>query len=189
MTAAARLSDDPARPVLANMWLPIVLRGLVAVAFAIMAYNAKTEAVTKLAPLFAGYAVIDGILSIVGALRGGGLAARNWLALGGIVSIAAGAAAAFIPDITWPMLAMVIGAWSLARGLSEIMASLRLRKYMQRDWSLAWSGGWSIVLGVVVLLNTAMTSEMLVRLVSGFILVLGLMLVVLGVRFKRGFRD
>lgn len=186
MTATARLSDV-APGVLARMSWAVLLRGLAAIAFAFGAFLWLGKSLPGLTMLFGAYVLVDGILSIIGAIRGGGLTARGGMALSGMVSIASSAVALW-PGVTWPMLSTVIGVWALARGGLEFMSALNLRKYMERDWSLALVGGMSVLFGGMVIANPGFDPWTLVRLLSAYSLILGLLLTVLGYRFLKGFR-
>jgi len=190
MSAVSRLSDDPRASVLAKMWWPFVLRGVAAIAFAAVAglVLGKETALHSLAFAFAVYALFDGAASIIAAMRGGGLAARSLLGLVGATSLIAGCAA-FWPDITWASFAGLVGAWAVVRGVLEFASALQLRKYMERDWSLALIGGLSVLIGVGAILRAnSIVPGNFVELFAIYALVLGALLAVLGYRFLKGFR-
>jgi uncharacterized membrane protein HdeD (DUF308 family) len=126
---------------------------------------------------------VDGILSLIGAVRGGGLVVRSGLGLAGVVSIIAALAAALWPGVTSPILAMILGAWAAARGALEFVGALKLRNVMQRDWSLAMIGVMSVLFGALLLIHPGFDPWMLVRVVSAYMLILGLLLLLLAFRF------
>lgn len=185
-TTPIRPSFVAAETVVARMWWPVLLKAVAIIAFALLAFFWLGASLTAFTLLFAAYAVVDGILSVIGALRGGGLAARSLLALAGLASLVAGAAAALLPDVTSPNLATIIGVWAVARGALEFVSALTLRKFMERDWSLALIGGFSVLFGAMLLLRPGMDPSVLVRLVSGYSLVVGLLLLLLARRFRKG---
>jgi uncharacterized membrane protein HdeD (DUF308 family) len=186
MTATARLSDV-APGILSRMWWAVMLRGFAAIAFAFTAFLVVGKSLPDLTMAFGLYVLVDGVLSLIAAMRGGGLMARAGLALAGLVSLASSAVALW-PGVTWPMLSTVIGVWCLARGGLEFANALTLRKYMERDWSLALIGVMSVLFGAMVVANPGFDPWTLVRLLSVYALVLGLLLVLLGRRFRRGLR-
>jgi len=160
-----------------------MLRALVAILFAVLAFFWWGDS-AALTMLFAGYAVTDGALSVIGALRGGGLAARNGLALAGVASIAA-AVAAMWPGVTTSTLVLIVGLWALVRGGLEFASALTLRKVMQRDWSLAMIGGLSVAFGVMLVMSPTMQLSTFVRMLSCYALILGLLLAPLAFRLRK----
>lgn len=190
MTAVTRLSDDVQANVLARMWWPFMVRGVAAIILAAVAglVLGKGAALPSLVLAFSAYALVDGIASIIGAIRGGGLAARALLALAGVTSVAAGCAA-FLPDITWASFSSIVGAWAVVRGALEFAGSLQLRRYMERDWSLALVGGLSVLIGAAAILRAgSIVPENFVEMFAIYELVIGALLAVLGYRFLKGFR-
>jgi uncharacterized membrane protein HdeD (DUF308 family) len=188
MTAATRLSDDVQATVLHKMWWAVLLRAIAITAFALLAFFRMGHSLPGLTQLFAIYALADGLISIAGAVRGGGLTSRAGLALGGAASLAASGAAFFWSGITWEAFATLIAIWAVVRGALEFISALVLRRYMERDWSLALIGMLSIMFGVGVFLRVGFEPWTFVRLLSCYALVIGLLLFVLAVRFLRGFR-
>lgn len=187
MTATSRLSDAAPVPVLARMWWAVLLRAAAAILFAFLAFFWVREAGPALGVLFAVYAAADGAFSLAGAKLGGGLVARGGLALAGLASFVA-AAAALWPGVDAPMLATVIGVWAMVRGGLEFVSALTLRTLMERDWSLALIGILSVLFGAVLVFSSGFEPRMLVRLLSGYSLILGLLMLLLAVRFQRGLR-
>jgi uncharacterized membrane protein HdeD (DUF308 family) len=187
-TTPVRKSFLVAETVIARMWWPVLLKGIAIIAFALLAFFSLGGSLGAFTFLFAAYAITDGVVSVIGAFLGGGLAARNSLSLAGLASIAAGVAAGVWPDMTSPLLATIIGVWAVVRGALEFLSALRLRAFMHRDWSLAVIGVWSILFGGLLIARPGLDLSVLVRLVSGYSLIVGLLLIVLGVRFFRGLR-
>lgn len=184
MTATIRLSEGSAAPVLARMWGPVLLKALAIVLFAVLAFVWLGRDFAKLTLLFALYAAADGALSLLAAARGGGAAARSGMALLGMVSLLAAAAAGFWPGITSPTLAVIIGLWAVASGILEVAGALTLRQVMQRDWSLVGIGGWSVAFGAMLLVHPGFDPWTLVRLMSAWALILGMLLLLLAFRFR-----
>lgn len=173
------------RTLLARTWWALLLRGLAAVAFAFLAFLWLGRTAANFAVLFSVYAVADGALSLMGAIRGGGIASRPWLALAGAVSIAAGVAAALLPTVTSVSLAMLIGVWALVRGALEFVSAIALRRVMYEEWSLAMVGVMSILFGVLMILIPEFGPWNLLRLVSVYALILGLLLILLALHIRK----
>jgi uncharacterized membrane protein HdeD (DUF308 family) len=76
----------------------------------------------------------------------------------------------------------------VARGGLEFASALTLRRYMERDWSLALIGGLGLMFGAAMILGPALAPWTFLRLVSTYALVTGLLLSVLALRFAKGLR-
>src|SRR4051812_14022503 len=100
MTATTRHPDQVQVTVLSRMWWAILMKALAIVVFALPAFFWLGRSLPGLIMLFSIYALVDGVLSIVGAVRGGGLAARAGLALAGGAGIVA-SLVALLPDLSW----------------------------------------------------------------------------------------
>lgn len=168
------------------MWGAVLLTAVAVFGFGLLAYFWLETSLPSLATLFAAYAAVDGAISIFGAVRGGGVSARTGLALAGVAGLLAGAAVAFTPAISSSTLATIIGIWAVARGGLEFVNALTLRKYMERDWSLALIGMGSALFGALRIVNPGFQLSTLVWLLCTYSLILGLLLLVLARRFRRG---
>jgi uncharacterized membrane protein HdeD (DUF308 family) len=187
MTATSKFSDAAPIPVLTRMWWAVLLRAVAAILFAFLAFFWVREANPFLNVLFAVYVAADGAFSLAGAKLGGGLVARGGLALAGLASFVA-AAWALWPGVTPAMLATVIGAWAIVRGGLEFVSALTLRRLMERDWSLALIGVLSVLFGAMLVFSPEFEPRMFVRLLSGYSLIVGLLMLLLARRFHRGLR-
>src|SRR5687767_13310176 len=100
-----------------NWWI-VLLRGLAAIAFGVLAFAWPGLTLVSLVALFAIYCVIDGVVSLAAAF-GRDEAGRPWaqMVLAGIVSIGAGVAAFLWPGLTAMVLLWIVAAWAVVRGL------------------------------------------------------------------------
>lgn len=188
MTAADRFAERSGSPVLNRMWWAVLLRAIAVLAFGIAVFFVYRDSLQMVARSFAAYAALDGVLSIIAARLAGGFGARPGLTLAGVVSILGGIAAGAWSPLTIPTLAIIIGLWGLATGVIEFAAALKLRQVMERDWSLVGIAALSVVLGLILLIVRDFELDTLVRVLGGYTLIVGALMLVLSVRFKRGFR-
>ena len=88
--------------VLAENWWLLLLRGIAAIAFGILAFAWPGLTLLTLTILWGAYALSDGIFALWAALsgRGSDMAPRWWLAVVGIASILSGLLAFLWPGIT-----------------------------------------------------------------------------------------
>src|SRR5829696_9487098 len=88
-------------PVLARNWWALVLRGLAAILFGILAFAWPGITLFVLVLFFGAYMFADGIFAIVAAVRAAGEEERWWLLLiQGILGVLAGLVAFFWPGLT-----------------------------------------------------------------------------------------
>lgn len=170
---------------LARNWWSLVIRGFLAIAVGVLTFLWPGITLIALVFVFAGYALVDGIISLTGALRS--VAAHDrWGALlfEGIVGIAAAVITVFWPGITLLSLVIVIAAWAIVTGALEVAAAVRLRKHISGEWLLALAGVASVVFGVLVLLVPAVGALVIALWFGAYVLVFGVILVVLGFRLR-----
>ncbi len=142
--------------VLKPKWGWILLSGLVTVAFGLLAFWIPLGAVYAMTLLFGAYALADGILSIIAAIRGKDSHADHFwpLILRGVLGLFAGAIVLILPGLSavslvafaWAMLSI----WSIATGILELAAAIRLRKEIEGEWMLGLSGLISLGLGIAI---------------------------------------
>ena len=137
-------------------------RDLLAILFGIMAFVWPGITLFALVVLFGAYALLDGITAIVLGIAartersGDTPVRREWWAmiLVGVLGIAAGIIT-FWPGITAFALLIVIAVTAIVRGIAEVIAAIRLRKYIEHEWLLGFAGVISIAFGVVLLARPA----------------------------------
>jgi uncharacterized membrane protein HdeD (DUF308 family) len=163
----------------------MMLRGIAAIAFGVLAFIWPGLTLLTLVFLYAAYAVIDGVLALWGAITGGHEGtARWWLAAVGVLGVVVGVLAAIWPGLTALVLIMLIGAWALVRGIIEIFGAIELRKEIDHEWMLILSGLLSVIFGLVVLFRPGAGAVALVWLIALYAIVIGIVTVVLSLRLK-----
>jgi uncharacterized membrane protein HdeD (DUF308 family) len=170
---------------LARNWWAVLLRGIAGVIFGIATFFAPEISLTALVLLFGAYALVDGALTIVSALRNRAATERWWvLLLEGIAGVAAGGVTFFWPEITALALLYLIAAWALVTGGLEIAAAIRLRKIISREWLLILSGMASVALGVLLVLFPGPGALGLVIWIGAYALIFGALLIALSFRLR-----
>lgn len=169
---------------LAERWWAVLLRGLFAVVFGVLAIAVPGVTLAVLILMFGAYAVVDGVLNLIGAVRGG--TGRPWweLALEGVVSLAAGLIAWTLPGVTALMLVLVVGAWAIVTGVLEIVAAVRLRQEITGEWLLALGGVASILFGGLLLFYPGLGALTLVLWIGAYAIVFGGILIALAFRLR-----
>jgi uncharacterized membrane protein HdeD (DUF308 family) len=168
-----------------NWWL-LLLRGIAAIAFGIMAFAWPALSLLTLVIMFGAYALVDGAISIGAALgnRGGGVP-RWWLMIAGIAGIAAGLMTFFWPGLSALILLTFIAGWAIAHGVFQIVTAIQLRKVIDNEWLLILGGVLSVAFGIVMLVSPGAGALALIWVVAGYAIAYGVLLVAFSVRLRR----
>lgn len=172
-----------------------LLRGILAIAFGVVALLLPGTAVLAAALVFAAFTFADGLFSMITGIRG----ARHheerwgWFIFNGVVGLAVG-----VLFVIWPlmstmayafMLVAFMAAFYLATGIGQIAAAIRLRKDIRNEWVLGFLGMTGLILSaaLIYLLWTApaLTLLAVAWLIGIYALVSGALLIALSFRLRR----
>lgn len=170
---------------LAKNWWLIMLRGICAVLFGLLAFVWPGVTLVTLVLLYGAYAFVDGALALVAAVTGGAPAPRWWLAIVGLLGIGAGLVTLFWPGMTALLLLFFIAFWSIAIGVMEIVGAIRLRKDIDNEWMLIASGVLSVLFGVILLVSPGAGALGLLFVIGAYAVIHGVMLISLSLRLRR----
>ena len=174
---------------LSRWWWIFILRGLLAIGFAVLAFLAPGWGIRVLMLLFAAWAIIDGAGSLWTGIRTRKQDRSWWLeVLEGVVGIAAGLLAIVLLEYAVTALVLIIAAWSVVTGIVEIVLAVRLRRVIEGEIWMALAGVASILFGVLLVVFPAAGALSLVWLIAAFALAFGVFQIGLGWRL-RGIAD
>jgi len=172
-------------PPLARHWWVFLIRGLVAIAFGLVAFFYPVATLYTFILFYAVFSIVDGAFALVSAVRGReGPGPRWWLALIGVLGVVAGLAAYLWPGLTALALLTLIGIWALVYGVVEIIGAIRLRKEIDNEWLLLIHGILASLFGLIVLVRPSAGALALIWLIASFALASGVVLVILSFRLK-----
>src|SRR5262245_2499837 len=102
---------------LARSWWILVLRGVLAVAFGVLAYLAPGITLATLVLFFGAFALVNGTLAVIAAISGRRQNPHWWVVLleGGL-GIAVGLLTLRAPGLTALALLLYIAAWAIVTG-------------------------------------------------------------------------
>ena len=170
---------------LARWWWTFILRGILAIAFGILAFLAPGLGIGVLVGLFAAWALIDGATNLWEGIQRRTKDRSWWLSvLEGVVSIAAGVLALLFPVWAAATLVLLIAAWAIVTGIFEIVAAIRLREQIKGEFWMGLAGLASILYGVVLFLFPRAGALALVWLIGGFAIAFGAFMIILGWRLR-----
>jgi uncharacterized membrane protein HdeD (DUF308 family) len=168
-------------PGLGRRWWILLVRGIVAIVFGLLAFAWPGLTIIILTTLFAVYALVDGVFALII-----GVHARWWLlALLGVLGILAGLFAFFYPGLTALTLLLIIAAWAIVRGIFEIAAAIQLRKVIANETALIIAGVCSVIFGIILFARPAIGVLAVVWIIGAYALIIGIFLIVLAFRVKR----
>ena len=136
--------------VLIGNWWVLALRGVFAIIFAVIAFFWPAITATALVLLFGAYALVDGVLALIAALRAARHHGRSGpLLLEGILNLVIAGIVFF-----WLVEALIaiiyfIAIWAVITGIALVAAGIALIR-INGEWLLVLSGIISILLGIIL---------------------------------------
>ena len=162
-------------------WWAFLLRGLAAVLFGALAIAWPGLTLTVLVLFWGAYALVDGVLALVAAMRT--QHDHRWgLVLEGVAGIGAGLVTFFYPDLTALVLVYIIAAWAVITGVLELFVAIRLRRLIQNELWLILGGVASLVFGFVLFAAPGAGALALVWLIAAYAIIFGVLLIALAFR-------
>lgn len=170
---------------LARNWWALALRGVAAIVFALLAFALPGVTLAVLVTLFGAYALIDGILAIVSAIRAA-QGHRPWAAflIEGAVGTIIGLVTFFMPGVTLAFLVALVAVWAIVTGALEIAAAVRLRQHIPGEWLLILTGVLSVIFGVLLFIAPITGALVIVWWLAAYALVFGILLLLLAFRLR-----
>jgi uncharacterized membrane protein HdeD (DUF308 family) len=171
---------------LAHIWKATVLRGALAIAFAVIILIWPNIGLSALIALFGAYALVSGATTILGAfsvpVRGG---RRAWLVIEGLLGLAVGVVVFVWPDLSALGLLYAIGAWAIALGIFEIALAFVLPLSGGRSLLVVLGGLLSVAFGVIMFAHPGAGAVALLALIAAFALVTGAMQIAFALELRR----
>jgi uncharacterized membrane protein HdeD (DUF308 family) len=171
---------DMMNATLARHWWTIVLRGVIAILFGIIALGAPGAVLLSLAFVFGIYVLVDGVFGLVGTVR----AVRthgHWGALlaEAVLNIVMGLIALIMPAAAVAAFVLLMAVWALVSGALMLTAAIRLHATHGRWW-LGLGGIASLVWGLLLVLAPIMGAVVVTWWLGIYAIVFGVSLLVCG---------
>jgi uncharacterized membrane protein HdeD (DUF308 family) len=187
-SGTAILSGPPDRDAmnatLARHWWAIVLRGVIAVVFGIVALAAPGAVLLSLAFLFGIYLLIDGVIGLAGSVRAVS-AHGHWAVLlaEALLNILMGLIALFMPAAAVFAFVLLMAVWALASGALMLAAAVKLHA-SHGSWWLGLGGAASLIWGVLLLAAPLLGAVVLTWWLGVYAIVFGIALLACGWRLR-----
>jgi uncharacterized membrane protein HdeD (DUF308 family) len=176
------LDRDSMNATLARHWWAIVLRGVIAVLFGVIALAAPISVMLSLALLFGIYMLIDGVIGLVSSVRAV-IAHGHWGALlaEAVLNIVMGLIALLLPGAAVLAFVLLMAAWALISGGLMLAAAVKLHA-SHGSWWLGLGGVASLIWGVLLAAAPLMGAVVLTWWLGIYAIVFGVALLVCGWR-------
>lgn len=169
---------------LSDNWPILVLRGIAAIVFGVLALAWPGITLLAMVILFGAYVLVEGIATLAMAFMRSERR-RASLVLGGLLDIAAGIVTLLYPAISALVLLAVIAVWAIVTGIVEIYSGIELRRQIQGEGWLIIGGALSVVFGVLLLSAPGPGLLTIAWLIGIYALAFGVALLMLAFRLRR----
>jgi len=179
---------------LSKNWWAFVLRGVLALVIAVLAWFIPAEAILALTLVFGAFAFSDGVFGLIAAVRQVRKGERwGWLAYSGVLGILTGIVVIVTPFVASFVLAVFLWAsiafWAVFTGVFEIITAIRLRREIEGEIWLGLGGILSVLLGVLVIwfLATSPVESLLALgwLLAIYAVIFGVTMILLGLKLRK----
>jgi uncharacterized membrane protein HdeD (DUF308 family) len=180
------LPDRPMLHALAKCWSLLLLRGIIAILFGVLAFIWPGLTLVTLVLLYGAFALVDGVISLIAAFTGSAKPVPTWwLVVVGLLGIAAGIVTFSWPGITAILLVVFIGAWALVHGIFEIIGAIQLRKEIDNEWMLILGGALSVLFGLLVMIAPGAGALGLIWAIASYSILFGALFIGLALRLRK----
>ena len=171
--------------VLARNWWALLIRGIAAVIFGILAFRWPGATLFAICILFGAYAFVDGVFAIVAAVRAAQAHERWWpFVIEGIVGLAIAAVTFYDISITFLALYFTVAVWAFVTGILEIAAGIQLRKSIANEFLLILAGLASIVFGIFMFWHPIAATVAIIWIIATYAIVFGIIMIALAFRLR-----
>ena len=167
-----------------SRWWLFLLRGLAAVAVAVVAFLQPGVALTALVLVLGAYSFIGGALALTAAVVG--LAGSRWwaLVLEGLLGIVVA-----LVIWSWPIVSTIafvyfVAAWLIISGIIQVAAGIHLRDFVDNEWLYILTGIISLVFGIWVFRSPTQGTLATAFLFGWYFLLFGVTQTVLAFRLR-----
>jgi uncharacterized membrane protein HdeD (DUF308 family) len=174
---------------LKQAWWALLIGGIASVFFGVITFMWPKLTLFFLAVFFAATVFVDGIVTIVSAIRNRTTASHWWLwLLIGVLGVVAGGIGLLSPGTAVGALLLLISAYAIATGALMIWAGIKLRAEIEREWILWLLGALSVLFGILLIMQPAAGLLGLVWAIASWAVVIGILKIMLAFK-ARSFRN
>lgn len=168
-----------------DAWWMLLIRGILLVLFGVLAASWPGLVLYTLIIFFALFALLHGIMGVIGSIMNRAGNDDWWLVLlEGVVSIIIGIMTFAWPGLTGLVLAFFIAVWAIVIGILKIYGAIKLRKAITGEWLLIISGIISVVFGIFVFARPLTGAIAIAWMIGIYAIVIGALSMLLSFRVR-----
>ncbi|QDT32258.1 HdeD family acid-resistance protein [Thalassoglobus polymorphus] len=184
---STELPLTPIQAISSNWWV-LLLRGVLLVLVGIYALFAPGISLLAWALVVGCYLIADGIMAIAAGVVGW-VESRGWMIVRGVLAILVGGFAAMHPALFGALAGVTViallGGWSIAGGILEIVVAIRERKAIEGEGWMILSGFLSILFGIVLFMAPLLSLSLFIRINGAFAIMFGCAAIFLSFKLKK----
>ena len=166
-------------------WVWVLLRGVLAIVFGILAFRHPVVAGLSLTLLWGAYALAEGVVGLVTAFRVRKLGRPIWpMVLMALLGIVAGVMTFVAPRMTAIALLLLIAAWSIVTGGLLIVTAIRLRDEIEGEWFLGLAGLLSVLFGLAMCAFPGSGALAIVWMIASYAIAFGVLLILFAFKIR-----
>lgn len=167
---------------LARGWPIFMLRGVAGIIFGLLALLLPGAGLALILGFLAAFLAVDGVSSIIQAIRGGAEGGRSklWQWIDGLASLGAAAALLLLPGLSAVFLVTLVGAWSVVIGVMRLVLAFRSGSVL-----LGLMGALAVLVGAWMIVSPGPGLLALIWLIAAQAIVAGGLFLALGWRLRR----
>lgn len=167
-----------------NWWI-LLLKGILLIVFGIVSFLNPGATIAALVYWFAIFAMLDGIISVIGVLMNWKTEEYKWLMLAeGLLGLVFGYLVFRSPETFATFVGFLIGFWAMFIGIARIAMAIQLRKEIQGEGWLILGGVLSILFGIIVFAQPGVGVTTVLWMAGIFAILIGVLLAIVSFRLK-----
>lgn len=172
---------------LINSWKTLILKGVLLIILAILAFTNPTATAASIVMWFAIMIMIDGVVTLITAVREWKEREHKWrFLLEGLLGIVIGVILFLSPGIPMTFIGLVVAFWFILTGINRIMMGIRLRKEMDGSGWVVFNGVLAVTLGLIIAATPYLAVSFLMWIMGFAFLIGGIALIWLGLKLRKG---
>jgi uncharacterized membrane protein HdeD (DUF308 family) len=165
-------------------WWLLAIRGVAAMLFGFAAFVWPGLTLEILVIFFGAFALIDGVIELYVAYRRRTAGGWGTHVIQGLAGIVAGLIALVLPGLAALSIIILIGAWAIVTGITEIFLTIRLHDRLRSEWLWVLTGLASLLFGIALVLFPTAGALALAWLIGAYAIVVGILLLALGLSLR-----
>lgn len=165
-----------------GMWL---WRGIVSLLFGLVALISPFATLESLVMLAAAFIFVDGIFAFFSLFSHRGSPFLWTALLESLAGILVGIALFFWPGIALLTFLYFVAGWALISGVVEIVAAVRLRKVIEREWALGLAGFTSIIYAFALLAFPGLGLIAMSWMLGAYAVIFGILMINTSINVRR----